>query len=103
MAFTVVQRRREIGIRRALGAGGGRVTAEIFLGGLRLSAFGIVLGLPLGFLGMNLLRGLGMPEVPWPLLMTITSVLVLAVTSLATFIPASRASRVDPARTLRFE
>ena len=104
MAYTVARRTREIGIRMALGALQGNVIwmvmKEVFL----LIAIGIVIGLPLAIALSRLVRsqlyGLA-PHDPTTLL--IATAMLAIVACLAGFVPALRASRVDPTRALRYE
>jgi ABC-type antimicrobial peptide transport system permease subunit len=102
ISFSVGQRTREIGIRTALGARGRQVIATFFASGLRLSILGLAIGLPFGLLALRLLtRELGALAAPIPVLAAVIAALVIAVASLATWIPARRAARVDPMTALR--
>jgi predicted permease len=104
VAFAVSQRAREIGIRTALGANRREVVGLFFYRGLKLGLIGLTIGLPLGivvlrFLSTNFL-------LPFPkasALSVLIAPLVLAVTALATWIPARRAAGVDPLHALRAE
>ena len=103
MAHSVVQQRRDIGIRMALGARRGEVVAALTRSGLTLVAVGIALGLPIAFLmlrgtmaSLSLFStetGLG-----YPLALGGTLILVAL---LATVLPAGRASGVEPVVALR--
>jgi putative ABC transport system permease protein len=101
---SVAVRTREIGIRMALGAGRSRVTREILGQGLRLALAGIVPGALLSLLLLKVLLSklwwlkAGAPDSIAPL-----AALLLAVALLACWFPARRATRVDPAATLRAE
>jgi len=104
ISFLVSQRRREIGIRFALGATKGQVTG-LFLGaGLRLAVIGVVAGLPLA-LGMSwLLRARFFGLNPFdPASFMISALFVVGVASLACWLPARRAAKVDPMEALRHE
>jgi putative ABC transport system permease protein len=102
ISFSVGQRTREIGIRTALGAQARQVVGTFFASGLRLSILGMAIGLPFGLLALRLLtRELGIPETRTPVLAGVIAALVVAVASLATWIPARRAARVDPMAALR--
>ncbi len=101
-AFQVAQRVREIGIRVALGAPRGRVARAVVSSALRMTAVGLILGVVGGLvvsrLASRFLFGVGLAD-PW-LLLTIPTILVAA-TLLASWVPARRATRVDPAKLLR--
>jgi predicted permease len=104
MAYTVARRKREMGIRMALGALQGNVIWLVMREVLILIAAGISTGVPLalalGSLVRNQLYGLK----PYDPLTLISSTLLLTlVAALAGFIPALRASRVDPTNALRYE
>jgi predicted permease len=104
IAYSVSQRTREIGIRMAVGASERRVLGMVLRQGLTLSAIGIAIGLVLTLalstvLG-ELLNGVD-PRDP-AVYITGTAVL-LSVTLIATYLPARRASQVDPQAALRSE
>jgi putative ABC transport system permease protein len=104
IAYWVSQRTREMGIRVALGARRADILRLVMTQGLKLCAVGIALGLPFalgaGRLLRSLLYGVGMAD-PWVLLGV--AVGFLGVALLATFLPARRATRVDPVVALRYE
>jgi ABC-type antimicrobial peptide transport system permease subunit len=101
-AFTVLRRTRDIAICMALGASRTNVIAVELRGALRLVAIGIVAGvliaMPAAALIRNQLFGIS-PSNPWNLV--IVSTLFTAVATVAAYIPARRASRVDPMVALR--
>ncbi len=104
ISFSVSQRTREIGIRMALGAANPSIRRNILTGGLRLSAIGLLVGLPGAYavarmLG-SLLYGVG-PADPATYLSVV--LLVVVVTTGACTVPALRATRVQPAISLRAE
>jgi predicted permease len=108
VALAVRQQQREIGIRVALGARPGRVIMGFFATGLRLSMLGIVLGLPLSAVALNVLTS--SISVSMDLLTPGTvmagaaiAAAVIAVASIASWIPARRAARVDPLVAIRAE
>jgi putative ABC transport system permease protein len=102
LSYMVAERRREIGIRMALGAHQSDVLSQIMKQGLALAGLGIVLGLA-GAVGLNrliasLLFGI-QPTDPATLAAVIAAILVVA--ALACGLPAWRASRVEPSVVLR--
>jgi putative ABC transport system permease protein len=104
MNYAVVQRTHEIGIRMALGAQRKDVLRLVLLQGAKLALAGVAIGL-LGALGLTrLMRGL-LYGVSATDLTTYASVaiLLIIVALLASYIPAWRAMRVDPAVALRHE
>ena len=102
MAYTVAQRRNEIGVRLALGAEGWRVWRMVVRQGGRLLAVGLVLGLFTSFLFSRLMSSLvyGISATDPATFIGVPLVLG-TVAILANVVPAVRASRLDPARTLR--
>lgn len=104
MAYSVTERRQEIGIRMALGAQAANVLGMVLVQGFGAAALGLVLGFA-GALGLSgLLQSMLFTVSPTDPAAFITALLVLgAVALLACFIPARRATRVDPARVLKQE
>lgn len=104
MAFTVSERTREIGVRLALGATRKNIFSLILRQGLRLALAGLALGTPLAVAGAKAISGL-LFEVRSTDLLTFGSVsaLLALVTLVACFIPARRATRVDPMVALKSE
>ena len=104
LAYTVVQRTREIGVRMALGADAGRVRRMVLKQVLRMAIVGGVIGIGaaigLGRLARSLLFEL---EGHDPLAIVASSVVLALVAFGAGFIPALRASRVEPMQALRYE
>lgn len=102
IATTVGERKREMGIRMALGASGARAVAELALPGIYSGLLGILLGLllavPTTFWLRHIIWGID-PSDPQALLLVV--VLVTLVTTLASLIPAARVISISPARTLR--
>ncbi len=104
VAYTVAQRTKEIGIRLALGASRGRVTARLALQGVVLSATGSVLGVGAAALFTVALRRMTPDALPLDSWTVAGVVFVLGAVSIAaTVVPAVRATQVDPATTLRAE
>jgi putative ABC transport system permease protein len=102
MALTVAQRRQEIGVRIALGAGKSRVVAEILSKGLRVTGLGIVVGLVASVAATRVLTAMlfGISAFD-PLTFAGVVVSVALVATAACYVPARRASRVDPVVVLR--
>ncbi len=104
MAYVVARRTREIGIRMALGASretiGWLVLREVF----RMTAVGVLIGLPaafgVGWLIQSLLFGVKASD---PYVFALTVILLAVVTFLASVLPARKAARVDPMVALRYE
>jgi putative ABC transport system permease protein len=104
MAFAVVQRTREIGIRMALGAQRDEVVHLILRDGLQMMTAGMAIGLAgvyvLGRLMHSTLFGVGSVDYPS---FALVAVLLFAVAILSSWIPARRSARVDPMVALREE
>jgi predicted permease len=104
MAFVVARRTREMGLRMALGAHPGMVVRLVMREVLTLLAIGLAIGVPsaiaLGRLVASQLYGVQASD---PSTVAASLVLLVAVASLAGFIPARRASRIDPILALRYE
>jgi len=103
-AYMVTQRTHELGIRLALGAQVGDVLRMILKQGLAVITIGLVLGLSTSFALMRLLRSLlfGISDKD-PLTFIGVTVLLLLVALIACYIPARRATKVDPLVALRYE
>jgi putative ABC transport system permease protein len=103
-AFAVSRRTQEVGVRMALGAQARDVMALIFRQGLVQVAAGLVLGLALAAALSRGLRFVLFQVEPWDPVIFVAIVLVLALTSVvASYVPARRATRVDPVVALRYE
>ncbi len=104
VSFGVAQRTREIGIRMALGADASKVVRFVVREGVRLTAIGLGAGVAFALmLGLGLSRilyGLGTVD---PLVLGAVVLLLLATAGLACYLPARRATRVDPVIALRAE
>ena len=104
LAQTARRRAREMGIRIALGARGSQVRWLVVSHGMRLTLIGIAIGGTVAFMSSRVLRGMLYGVAPSDPLTFVTVALVLGLTSLvASWLPALRASRADPAETLRGE
>jgi putative ABC transport system permease protein len=104
MAWIVGQRTREIGIRMALGANASQVRAMVVRYSLRLSAAGMAIGLAGAFALRRVLASLVFDVSPSdPAIYAGVAALLLAAALLASYVPARRASRVDPSVALRWE
>ena len=104
LSYSVARRSNEIGVRVALGASPGDVLATVIADGCRLAAFGLLLGL-VGWLAVSraltpLLHGIGATD---PLTLLTTALVIAAIAFLASYLPARRATRVDPMVALRVE
>ncbi|MGD0225022.1 MAG: ABC transporter permease [Terriglobia bacterium] len=104
MAYSVARRTNEIGIRMALGAQRSRVLWLFLRDSVALVALGLTLGLPLAMSTTRWIKSLlfGLPPVDW-LAFGGTLVLMVAVSGLASYLPARRATKVDPMVALRYE
>jgi ABC-type antimicrobial peptide transport system permease subunit len=102
MAYTVARRTREIGLRVALGATTGTVLRHVMGGAARLAAIGVALGLLGGVaLGRSMQAILVDTNPTDPLILAGAASLLAAVALVAGWVPARRASRMDPVRALR--
>jgi ABC-type antimicrobial peptide transport system permease subunit len=104
VVYAVAQRTKEIGIRLALGASGGRMIARFALQAIVLAALGAAVGVVGAVLFIAVLRRFtpdAQPLDPW----TIAGVVLLlgAASVVASVVPARRAAQVDPLLTLRAE
>jgi putative ABC transport system permease protein len=104
MAYSVQQRTQEIGIRLALGAGTGDVRNMVIFQGMRLALAGVAIGIASAFgltrLIATFLFGVKVYD---PAVFTAVPILLCAVALFAVWLPARRASRVDPINALRYE
>jgi len=102
MSYSVQQRTQEIGIRMALGASRGRMLSLVMGQGMKLAAIGVGLGLALAYAATRLLASLlfGV-KASDPLTFAAVAGILTAAALLAAYIPARRATTVDPAVALR--
>ena len=104
MAYAVGQRSGEIGLRMALGASQGSVLQLILGQGLALAVAGLGLGLAAAVVGTRVLTTMLFQVQPNdPLVYLAVTVLLGAVTLVASYVPARRASKIDPLGALRQE
>jgi len=104
IAYSVAQRTNEFGIRMALGADPSDVVGLVMKEGLRLTGLGLAVGLALSFAGTRLLKSqLFEVSATDPLLFAGVAVFLGAIAALACFVPARRATKVDPMIALRAE
>jgi predicted permease len=104
VAYSVSRRTREIGLRMAIGAASRDVLTMVLRGGLMLSTVGVLIG---GLASVAVARalasgmvGLGAPN---PAVYVVVPILLVALTLAASYVPARRASRVNPTEALRCE
>ncbi len=104
MSNTVAQRTHEIGVRMALGAGQRSVLGLVLGNGMRLTLLGIALGTLGAFALTRLMKGFLFHVTPTdPATFVSVAVFLFLVALLASYIPARRATRVDPVVALRYE
>ncbi len=104
ISYSVSQRTREIGIRMALGAQRGTLTAMFVQQGLRLTLMGAACGLVTAFVSMRLMSSLLFNVSPIdPITYVTITVGVVAVAYLACYLPSRRAATVEPMEALRTE
>jgi predicted lysophospholipase L1 biosynthesis ABC-type transport system permease subunit len=104
MSYAVEQRTHEIGIRMALGAGTPDMLRLVVIQGMRLAGIGVTLGLLTAFAVTRVMAGLlfGVKPTDPPTYVAVALILA-AVAFIGCYIPARRASRVDPVIALRYE
>jgi putative ABC transport system permease protein len=104
MSHTVGRRSRELGVRMSLGARPGDVLSLVLGEGARVAALGIALGVLVSLLVARAFESFLFEVRPFdPLTLVSVAVVAAAAALLATYVPARRASRIDPIRTLREE
>jgi predicted permease len=104
LAYTVAQRTREIGVRMALGAARNRVLWMVLRESLVLAGLGLVVGVPIALGGTRVLQSMLFGLAPHdPATLAGAAALMLTLAVLAGYLPARRASAVDPLNALRAE
>jgi putative ABC transport system permease protein len=102
LAYTVSRRTTEIGVRMALGATRSQITSMVLTSALGLVVGGLVLGAPLAVLSPRVLGRLVQSlTVDPPVPLVVAAVVMIGVGLVAAYIPARRASRVEPIQALR--
>ena len=102
VSYTVAQRTRELGVRLALGATGERLRRQVVAQGLRTAIPGALIGALAAALGANVVQALLYDTAPQDALVyAVTAGTLVAAAAAASWIPARRASRIDPAIALR--
>ncbi len=103
-SFLVTQRTREFGVRMALGARGTQVAVVVLRRAVKLAGIGIAVGLVGAWVGVRFVEGfLFGVDARDPMTFAIVPVTVIAVATLASVVPARRASNIDPITALRHE
>jgi ABC-type antimicrobial peptide transport system permease subunit len=104
VSYSVAQRKQELGVRVALGATAAEIRRGVVGDGVRLTGIGLVLGiaaaLGVGRLISTMLYGVSPAD---PVTLFVVVGIFLGVSTLASFVPAARASRADPISALRSE
>jgi predicted permease len=104
MSYAVTRRTNEIGIRMALGARSAHVVRLVMRETMQLVAAGVAIGLGVALAATRLIANLLYGVTPNdPVTMAAAALLMIAVAALAGYLPARRASRVDPMTALRYE
>jgi putative ABC transport system permease protein len=104
LSFTVGARTREIGIRMAFGLTPTRVFRMLLRESWNIALFGVAIGLALSFAAGKIMEGFLFGVVPYdPVTLLAVVILIGGISTLVGFLPARRASRMNPIETLRYE
>jgi predicted permease len=104
VSHAVAQRVREMGVRMAMGADALGIVRLLMGGGIRLAAIGVAIGVPFALVMAQLLRGLLFGVQPFdPLTLGVVVATLAATATLASYLAAHRATRIDPMVALRSE
>ena len=104
VSYWVSRRTREFGVKLAVGARAAHIMGDVLGWGMRLAAFGVVAGVAVSFLTSRVLSSLLFVVRPTDVVTYASvSVLLISVVLVACYLPARRASRVDPMDVLRSE
>ena len=102
ISYTVTRQTQEIGIRMALGASAAHVRGRILTSTLRLAIIGVAIGIFASIMGARLIAALLFGTSPWDVITYGTmALLLLAIAALSGYVPAFRASRINPIVALR--
>lgn len=102
VSYSVAQRQQELGVRLALGARRSQVLSLVLVEGVRTALLGGVLGVAGALALVRVLRGLVSDVVAWdPVTLFVVAAILVVVAALASYLPARRASRIDPMPALR--
>ena len=104
IAYAVAGRRRELGVRLALGATPKAIAALVVRDGLALVVLGVIIGIAMSLAASRVIRGALFDVSPTsPLIYSVGTMVVILVALASTYFPARNAARIDAARTLRTE
>jgi len=104
MAYSVQQRTQELGVRMALGAQASNIRNMVIRQGMLLAGIGLVIGIGGAFWLTKFLTGFLFGVKKWdPMAFILTPIFLCAVALVAVWVPARKATRVDPISALRFE
>jgi len=104
MAYTVARRTREIGIRMALGANTGNVVGMVMREVLVMASFGIAIGLTAGWAATRLVKAqLFGVDAADPRTLVLAALGIATVAAASGYLPARRATRIDPVQALHWE
>jgi putative ABC transport system permease protein len=104
MAYSVAQRTHEVGIRMALGAQKSNVLGMVIRNGMTLTLLGVAIGLAIAFCLTRLMRALLFEVAPTDgATFAVVPILFVVIALIACYIPALRATKVDPLVALRYE